>query len=109
MSVRRPKINGRWVYEARVAFQKRRSSAIRATREEARLAESSLFATLKAEAGAVKTARAGAGDDRALLDGYVENLRLRGKRCDTLAATRSARSAIARLSGHAAPARERAR
>ena len=32
----------------------------------------------------------------ALLDGYVENLRLRGKAPETLAATRSAKSAIAR-------------
>jgi integrase len=64
MSVRRRKINGRWVYQARVAFQKRRASAIRTTREEARLAESALLAALKAEAGAEKDGGAGAGDDR---------------------------------------------
>src|SRR5262249_20667915 len=94
MSVRRRKINGRWVYQARVAFQKRRTSAIRATREEARLAESELLAALKAKVGAAETAAQKPATVEALLDAYVEHLRLRGKPPETLAATCSAKSAI---------------
>ena len=96
MSVRRRKINGRWVYQARVAFQKRRTSAIRATREEARLAEGELLAALQAEVGAAETAERAPATVASMLDGYVENLRLRGKSPETLTAVRSAKSGVAR-------------
>jgi hypothetical protein len=75
MSVRRRKINGRWVYQARVAFQKRRTSAIRAAREEARLAESELLVVLQAEVGAAEIAARRPATVAALLDSYLENLR----------------------------------
>jgi len=85
------------VYQARVAFQKRRTSAIRATREAARLAEGELLAALQEEAGAAETAARAPATVAAMLDGYVENLRLRGKSPETLSATRSAKSALARV------------
>jgi integrase len=95
MSVRRRKINGRWVYQARVAFQKQRRSAIRPTREAARLAESELLAALQAEAGAAEAAARTPATVGAMLDGYVEHLRLRGKSAETLSAVRSAKAAVA--------------
>lgn len=95
MSVRPRKVNGRWVYQARVAFQKRRKSAIRATREEARLAEGELLAALKATVGDAEVAGRAPATAGAILDGYVENLRLRGKSPETLTAVRSAKAAVA--------------
>jgi integrase len=96
MSVRRRKINGRWMYQARVAYQKRRASTIRATREAARAAEGDLLAALKGEARAAATAATTPATLAAVLDGYVENLRLRGKSPETLAAVGSTKAALAR-------------
>ena len=95
MSVRRRKINGRWVYQARVAYQGQRTSAIRDTREAARVIEAELLSRLKAEAGAATAAAQAPATVEAMLDGYVEMLRLRGKSRETLAATRSTKRALA--------------
>ena len=62
----------------------------------ARLAESELLAALQAEAGAAETAARAPATVAAVLDGYVENLRLRGKSSETLSAVRAAKTAVAR-------------
>jgi integrase len=95
MSVRRMKVNGRWVYQARVCFQKQRRSAIRPTRDAARLAEGELLALLQAEAGTQAQADRTPATVEALLDLYTEHLRLRGKPPATLITTRSVTAAIA--------------
>ena len=50
MSVRKIKNHGKWVWQARVAYQGLRKAAFRATKEEARDAEAALLGELKAEA-----------------------------------------------------------
>ena len=51
MAARRMKVNGRKVWQARVAYRGLRKSTIRATKEEARDAEAALLQDLKARAG----------------------------------------------------------
>jgi integrase len=95
MSVRRRKINGRWVYQARVAVKGQRKSTIRPTREEARDAEAELRRALREEVAWTERHGQQPATIDALLDAYAENLRLRGKGRETLITTRSLKSAIA--------------
>jgi integrase len=79
MSVRRIKNHGKWVWQARVAFQGRRRAAFRPSREEARQAEAELLRDLKAEATNAETAAAKPATLRQLLELYTLDMQARGK------------------------------
>jgi integrase len=79
MSVRRRKINGRWVYQARVAYKGRRASTIRSMRDEARDAEADILKRLKAEAGEAQHEGQRPATLADLLKFYADEMRARGK------------------------------
>lgn len=85
MSVRRIKLHGRRVWQARVAFQGLRTSAVRPTKEEARQAEAELLTRLKAEAAETERAEQAPATLRRLFEFYVADLEARGKGPDTIA------------------------
>jgi len=58
MSLRRVKVNGRKVWQARVAFKGLRKSTIRESKEAAREAEAQLLQEVKAKAGQAEQADA---------------------------------------------------
>jgi len=99
MSVRRIRVNGRKVYQARVAFKGARASSIvhvdpekgdkiqgrpLLTRDEARQAEAVLLQRLKADATQAAAEDAKPGTLRQLLEYYAEGLEARGKGTDTI-------------------------
>jgi integrase len=84
MSIRAVKVNGRKVWQARVAYQGLRKSAIRPTKGEARDAEAALLGELKAKAGEATAEAARPATLRALFEGYVATLEARGKGADTV-------------------------
>ncbi len=51
MAVKKIKVNGRWVWQARVAYKGLRKSTIRETKDDARTAEAGLLQELKAKVG----------------------------------------------------------
>jgi hypothetical protein len=79
MSVRRIKLRGTWVYQARIAYQKVRRSVIRPTREAALEAELALLRDLKAQAHQDAVADAKPATVRLALEMHVEDLAQRGK------------------------------
>jgi len=54
MAIRKIKNHGKWVWQARVAYRGLRRAAFRASKDEARQAESDLLGALKAEAAQVE-------------------------------------------------------
>lgn len=84
MSVRRIKNHGKWVWQARVAYHGLRAAAFRASKDEARDAESQLLQTLKAKAGQADQEGQAPATLRALFEFYVADLEARGKGADTL-------------------------
>lgn len=79
MSVRRIKVNGRKVYQARVALGGLRKSAIRPTREEARTAEADLLRELKERVGHAEQEGQQPATLRQLLEFYKLDMEARGK------------------------------
>jgi integrase len=93
MSVRKVKVHGRKVWQARVAYQGLRKSVVRGSKEEARTAESELLQELKkrlAEAASVESQPATV---RRLLELYVSDLQHRGEPEDSV--TRATSTALA--------------
>lgn len=79
MSVHRIRNHGKWVWQARVAFQGLRKAAFRATRDEAREAEGELLAELKAKVEEKDQADARPATLRQLLEFYALDMRARGR------------------------------
>src|SRR3989441_3289346 len=79
MAVRRIKNHGRWVWCARVAYGGLRKSAFRATKDEARDAESELRSELKALAGQAEQEAQRPATLRQLLEFYTLDMRARGR------------------------------
>jgi integrase len=93
MSVRQIKVHGRKVWQARVAFQGLRKSAIRASKEEARQVEADLLRELKEQAGQAEQEGQRPATLRALFEAYVADLEARGKGAETVG--RAAQTATA--------------
>src|SRR5262245_14062512 len=79
MSIRAIRVNGRKVWHARVAFKGLRKSTIRASKDEARHAESDLPRELRDKAGESEQAAAAPATLRKLLEFYAEDMQSRGK------------------------------
>lgn len=79
MAIRKIKNHGKWVWQARVAYRGLRRSAFRASKDEARQAESDLLAALKAEAARVEQHEQRPATLRHLLEFYALDMRARGK------------------------------
>jgi hypothetical protein len=85
MTIRRVKVNGRKVWQARVAYKGLRKSTLRETKEEAREAEAALVQELKAQAGRAAEQALAPATLRQLFEAYVEDLDTRGKDEETVA------------------------
>lgn len=97
MSLRRVKVNGRKVWQARVAYKGLRKSAIRPSKEEARDAEAELLRELKEQAGQAEQAGNAPATLRKLFEFYVEDLESRGKGSDTIGRATETAHAVERL------------
>src|SRR5688500_18890037 len=95
MSIRRVKVNGRKVWQAR--YRSLRKSAIRESKEEARQAETELLGALRASAESADAAAQQPATLKALLEAYAADLTTRGKGDDTLQRAASTALAIERL------------
>jgi integrase len=84
MSIRAIKVNGRKVWQARVAFKGLRKSTIRPTKDAARQAEADLLRALREQAGQAEQAGAMPATLRTLLEFYAEDMKNRGKGDDSL-------------------------
>jgi len=62
MAIRRIKNHRKWVWQARVAYRGLRRAAFRASKDDARQAESDLLAALRAEAAPGRATGRAAGD-----------------------------------------------
>ena len=97
MSVRRVKNHGKWVYQARVAFKGLRKAAFRATKDEARTAESELLQELKEKASAAAADQQAPATLRQLFEAYAEDLADRGKADNTIERSSQTARVIERL------------
>ena len=79
MAVPRIKNHGKWVWQARVAYQGLRKAAFRATKDEAKDAESELRQELKTLAGQAEQEAQRPATLRQLLEFYALDMRARGK------------------------------
>lgn len=79
MSIRPIKVNGRRVWQARVAFKGLRRSTIRPSKDEARQAEADLLTDLRKQAGDAEQAGKAPATLRGLLEFYAEDMIDRGK------------------------------
>jgi len=79
MALRRIKVNGRRVWQARVAYKGARKSTIRDSWEAARQAENELLSELKAKAAREEQAGAAPAILRTLLEAYAADMQARGK------------------------------
>src|SRR5438876_10168753 len=83
MSVHKIKNHGKWVWQARVAYQGLRKAAFRASKDEARQAESDLLRELKEKAGQAEQEGQRPATLRQLFEFYVDDLEARGKGDDS--------------------------
>jgi integrase len=97
MSVRRIKNHGKTVWQARVAYRGRRRAAFRASKDEARQAESDLLRELRAEAAQAEQTGQRPATLRQLLDCYVADLETRGKSAATIDRAVSTAKAVERV------------
>ena len=84
MAVKRVKVNRRWVWQARVAYEGERRSTIRETKPEAKIAEGQILTELKERAGRAAEETAKPATLRSLFELYAQDLVARGKGNDTL-------------------------
>jgi integrase len=84
MAVKKIKVNGRWVWQARVAYRGLRKSTIRASKDEAKTAEAALRTALKEQRGQADQEAQAPATLRALFESYVVDLEHRGKGSDTI-------------------------
>ena len=78
MAVRKIKVNGRWVWQARVAYQGLRKSTIREKKDEARTAEGELLQEIRESAAKAEEQGLQPATLRQLLDLYAQDMRTRG-------------------------------
>ncbi|SRR6266508_925131 len=79
MSIRRVKVNGRKMWQARVAYRGLRKSTIRESKEDAKMAEGELRSALQAQAAQAEVAGQRPATLKALLEFYAEDMAARGK------------------------------
>src|SRR5712691_11732552 len=84
MSVRRVKINGRRVWQARTAYKGLRKSTIRDTKEEAREAEAELLRELQGQHARAAQGQQAPATLKLLLEAYAADLVERGKGDETV-------------------------
>ncbi len=84
MAVKKIKVHRRWVWQARVALKGFRKSAIRTTKEEAKMAESAIRQELQARVGQAEQDASTPATLRQLCDFYVDDLERRGKGASTV-------------------------
>ena len=84
MSVRKIKNHGKWVWQARVAYRGLRRAAFRATKEEARQAESELLQGLKVQTQQSAEAASRPATLRRLFEFYAADMRARGKGAESV-------------------------
>jgi integrase len=97
VSVRLIRLGKRKAWQARVAFRGLRSSAVRATKAEAREAEAALLQELRRRAGDWTAAGRVPATMRALFEAYTQDLENRGKSEDTVARASQTATVIERL------------
>jgi integrase len=97
MAVRKHKSHGKWVWQARVAYQGRRRSVYCATKNEAKDQESKLLQGLKAERDQAAQVEQAPATLRMLLEHYVADLEQRGKGADTVIRASSTAKMIERV------------
>jgi len=97
MAVKRVKVHGRKVWQARVAYKGLRKSTIRETKEQARDAEAGLLQELKAKVGQVAQEAQAPATLRGLFEFYAEDLEARGKGEDTIGRAVETARALERL------------
>jgi len=85
MSVRRVKVHGRRVWQARVSYRGLRKSGIHDSKEAAKGGEAELLQDLKRQAGQIEQQGATPATLRQLFEAYVEDLDARGKGEETAA------------------------
>jgi integrase len=97
MSIRLITVNGRKVWQARVAYQGRRKSAIRDSKPAARDAEADLLKALQAERAQTEAEGAAPATLKALLELYAQDMAQRGKGAASVARVAYTALAVARL------------
>jgi integrase len=97
MAVRKIKVNGRWVWQARVAYKGLRKSTIRETKDTARTAEAELLQELKAKVGQAAQLAEAPATLRRLFELYAEGLEARGKGAETVGRAAETARAFERL------------
>ncbi len=97
MAVKQRKINGRKVWQARVAFRGLRTSRICGSKEEAKLVEGELLRRLKERAGQTEAEATRPATLRTLFELYVADLDARGKSPATVGRAVETAKAVERL------------
>jgi len=97
MAVRKHKSHGKWVWQARVAYQGRRRSVYCPTKNSAKDQESKLLQELKAERDQAARVEQAPATLRMLLEHYVADLEQRGKGADTVIRASSTAKMIERV------------
>ena len=97
MALRRIKVNGRRVWQARVAYRGLRKAAFRPSKEAARDAEAELLQELKAKAASQDQVDQAPATHRQLFEYYLEDLEARGKGADTVGRAAETQHVIKRL------------
>ena len=97
MAVKKIKVNGRRVWQARVAYRGLRKSTIRETKDKARSAEAELLQELKAKVGQAEQQAEAPATMRRLFEFYVGDLEARGKSADTIGRAVETARALERL------------
>jgi len=97
MSIRLIKVNGRKVWQARVAYRGHRKSALRDSKQAARDAEADLLKALQAQAAQTEAQGTAPATLKALLEAYAEDMKHRGKGEASVARVEYTALAIERL------------
>lgn len=97
MAVRKHKSHGKWVWQARVAYQGHRRSVYCATKNEAKGQEAKILQDLRAEREQADQAERTPATLRMLLEHYVADLEQRGKGIDTVIRASSTAKMIERV------------
>ena len=85
MAIRHIRLDGRKVWQARVAYQGLRTSTIRPTKQAARDADAEILQALKVRAGQAEQAGGRPATLRQLFEFYAADLEARGKGADSIA------------------------
>ena len=97
MAIRHIRLNGRKVWQARVAYRGLRTSTIRPTKQAARDAEAELLQALKVRAGQAEKAGGRPATLRQLFEFYAADLEARGRGVDSIGRAVETARAVERL------------